>query len=175
MRKFLRKVFVILDNIVRKLGKWELIPNTRLEYFYLSKHRYKGKDKILEDGSIIKKGDEVIEMHVNNSKMEELGSRLKEIFKALDEELRLLAIALEENEKYKNVKGLWARTVLYPITEKRGFETQEIKGTYMFGFLKIWDNLIKYAFEQKEGKIKLRDPKEIWISKTGLIKINLKN
>ena len=35
--------------------------------------------------------------------------------------------------------------------------------------------LIKYAFEQKEAKIKLRDPKEIWISKNNLIKINLKS
>jgi hypothetical protein len=164
----------MIDYIARKMGKWKMIPQTQIQYFYydiqIQKH-----EKVLEDGSCIGQGDHIMEIHLNNKKMQEVGSDLKKIFKALDLELKALSNALDQLEEFKKVKAIYARTVLYPITEKRGFEVHEVEASSMRGFLRIWDNVIKYAYEQEGHKIKLREPKEIWISRDKLLSCHLKD
>lgn len=172
MKKMLKKFFILMDKLNRKVNHIEPIPNTMDNVILLHKQKYKGKKIILEDGTIIQKGDMVIEIHVNNFTIHEVGNNIREIIRVFDRELKALAESMSKNGELSEIKGLFGRTVLYPITSRRGFEEKEIKSNLMINFLRVWDNLIKYAYENDSpnNKIKFREPKEIWISHNKLKK-----
>lgn len=152
------------------MNRWVDIPNSELKCFYLDKHRYRGPNRQLEGGLILEEGDLVIEIHLNNKRMGAVGSSIKRIFKVIDTELKALAWTLENDPKYRDIVAIYGRTVLYPITEKKGFVSYEIEKRSMVRFLKVWDNLIKYAYEDRQHKgIRFREPKEIWITREKLI------
>ncbi|MFP4697196.1 MAG: YkoP family protein [Eubacteriales bacterium] len=174
MKIIIKGFFLIMDNIAKKLGKWILIPGTDVGYFYVYQFKYKGKQVTLEDGTIINKGDELVELHLNNKKYKNVSNSVREIFKIFDSEMEKLATAFVEDKRFANVKGIYGRTLLFGVAKKRGFEVSEIESSSMSKFIKIWDSLIKYAYEAKNQKLKFREPKQIWISKEKFIKVNMK-
>jgi deoxyadenosine/deoxycytidine kinase len=168
MKRLLQRFFNRIEKIYRKKNNWTLIPNTEYGFVYIDRFEYKGKDKLLSDGTVITKGDLVAEMHINNKEVKE-GS-FKMVFKIFNSEFKAMAEAVSNDNEYSQIKAIFGRTVLYPITKKMGFEVFDIEKKSLKIFLKIWDNLIKLVFSKsKKGKFIVREPKEIWISKEKLI------
>jgi hypothetical protein len=138
---------------------------------YVVPQVYRGKEKKLSDGTIIKEGDLVAEFHIDNLKMDSVKNDLRTIFNYLDEELNALAKAALHNEKFTNVKAYYGRTVLHPLARKRGFTIMDLDlGTRKI-FIRIWENILKLVFakDSMKGNKRFRTPKECWISKGQLV------
>ncbi len=164
---------ILLDKIEKRAvekNKWMAIPHTRLHYFHLDLMTYKGKNLLLEDGTVITKGNRIGELHVNNNNMPEVSFKtLRSFSKDIDEELYLLAQVLEE-EPFKEVLGFFGRTLLYPFVEKKGFQVMEIQNVWLRLFLNIWDTIIRKIYAKNPNKnTKKRRSKEIWISRSTLL------
>lgn len=172
IKLILKLFFDILDFIYSKIDNLQPIPNSKDNTFYYSIQKYKGKNFQLVDGTIIQHGDCIIELHINNKNSDLFGNEIKSILKSYNTEMKLLAKALVNHPKLSEVKFIYARTLFYPIVNKKGFEIREIDNKILKKFLKIWDNLIKYAYEDSKHKIKFREAKEIWISSEKFIKQN---
>lgn len=168
MRKLLKKFFTYMNNRYIKTHNLIFIPGSKYNYVYIEIAKYKGKTIELSDNTVIKKGDIVAEIHVNNDSVDEIDVR--SVIKVYHSEVLAMAKQLKENDDYKDIKAVWGRTVLAPLTKRLGFEVFDIETGYMKRFIKIWDNLIKIAFTSKDDKVKFREPKEVWISRDAIIK-----
>lgn len=170
MKKFLKKIFSAIDKLSVKKNKLFFIPKSEIEYFYIDVQKYNGKEVKLSDGAIISKGDKVIELHLNNSKMNNIKKgELKKIVHIIDLEMELLSKEINNNDELINSKAIYGRTVLYPLVIKKGFDVIDINKKGMKLFLSFWDNIIKVVFSSGNEKFKKREPKEIWISRDKLI------
>ncbi len=163
-----------MDRMEKAAQKhWVLIPNSKTKNFFVAIHTYKGKPIKLKDDTIIKNGDTVGELHVNNHAANVLDGNLREIFMLMDAEFALLAKASRENKTFQNIKAYYGRGVLYPLAAKKGFEVREIETLRLKLFLRVWDNLIKHVYSSsKRGRNKFRKPKESWISADYFIQKN---
>ncbi|MCT4543365.1 MAG: hypothetical protein N4A63_07470 [Vallitalea sp.] len=167
MKKLLKKFFSYMEKSYVKKHNLILVPGTEYGYVYIDIHNYKGEDVTLSDGTIVTKGDTVAEIHINNSRIEEVS--IKKVIKVFTSEMHAMARTLKNNDEYKDIKAVYGRTVLYPLTKRLGFDTFEVKTKRTF--IKIWDNLIRVAFSSsKNDKKMFREPKEVWISSTTIMK-----
>ena len=64
----------------------------------------------------IKKGDTVVEVHVNNKEMKDVSVRM--VLKVFNAEFLAMAKALRDDPEYADIKGFFGRTVLYPLNKK---------------------------------------------------------
>lgn len=150
-------------------NQWTFVPNSEYNCVYLDMMKHKGKAVTLNDGTVIQKGDLVAEVHINSKAMRDTDVRM--VFHILNAEFNAMGKAIVSQEEYADLKGIFGRTLLYPINKRLGFEVHEIRSKGLKLFIKIWDNLIKIAFsERKKGKTSIREPKEVWISREALIK-----
>lgn len=169
MQKQMMKFFNYMEKRAIKKHNWTFVPGSEYNCVYVDTMRYKGKDIQLYDGTVIRDGDLIAEAHINSKEMHDKDVRM--VMKILNSEFKAFGYALRDHEDFKEISGLFGRTVLYPINQRLGFEVHEIRSFWMKLFLKIWDNLIKVAFSKpKKGKFIVREPKEVWISKEALIK-----
>ena len=145
------------------------ISNTTDYFVYIHHYVYKGENITLKDGTEIIKGNEIIELHINNKKATEINNELKKILRIIERELELLGIILKENEKYKKVKAVYGITALYPLVAKKVFDILDVKPTIKIKIIMFWENLIKYAFQGKKRKMRIRQLKEVWISSQKLV------
>ncbi|MTI66214.1 MAG: hypothetical protein FH753_06375 [Firmicutes bacterium] len=167
--KLVKYLFYGFERLVVKLGKWKYIPNSKDKMIYISPHKYKGDDFKLPDGTIIKSGDMVIELHVDNLKTEKIDNDYKTLFKVFKNELKALKKASKNNKSFSNIKAFHGTTVLYPICKRQGFTIYNLDEGINTFLLKIWDNILRIVFRKNKLKRKtLRMPKDCWISKENL-------
>ena len=167
MKKFLRWLIGIMDKSYHKKHHLILIPGCKNECFYINSHPYEGEEKVLEGGIRIKKGDPIIEIHMNNQKSDELKD-IKIIMRVLKEALQALAV-LFQTQEYKDCKAVYGNTLLYPIAERFGFEVLKVEENDVDKAGQLWENIIKYAYSEKGKKLESRVSKEIWYEKNRLV------
>lgn len=169
MKKLLKKFFTFMNKRYIKTHNLIFIPGSEYDYVYMDVLKHKGKEVRLSDGTVINKGDTVAEIHINNDTIKEVP--VTKVIRVFQAEVVAMAKLLQNNEEYKDIKAVFGRTVLYPLTKRLGFEVFEMKNGYMKKFLKVWDNLIKVVFSSTEkDKVKFREPREVWMSKEAIIK-----
>lgn len=169
IKKILKFIIRIMDYIFHKKEKCVLLPYCENDYFFISIHSYNGQEKYLEDGTVIKSGDKIIEIHMNNQKSKEF-SEIKAILKSMKQMLPAMAKTLYLDDRFKEAKAVYGNTLLYSIAVKYGFEVKDIEQKDNNKFANIWENIIKYAYSDSGKKMQNKQPKEIWFSKDALIK-----
>ena len=114
--------------------------------------RYKGRTIVLNDGSEVKTGDTIIELHLNNDwfkKRRKLNIKTsqfpREILGCLEQDLRFLAQQVV-NGKFDGVVAIHGSTLLHAGAKRLGFQVEELpaslwkKGAYFYmaGLMKIY-------------------------------------
>ncbi|WP_053954686.1 YkoP family protein [Inediibacterium massiliense] len=167
MNKMIAYLFRSIDDTIVKLSNWEYIPFSSQKLFYVSFHTYKGNEKQLRDGTIIKNGDQIGEFHIDNKKVRHIKNDPASLFFIVDEELKFLSQAILKDERFKFIKAYYGVTILHPIAVRKGFSIFPIENKIKREFIKQWDDWLKKIFQksnyQKEKT--RRVPKECWISK----------
>lgn len=165
MRFILKGIIWLSDCIFHWKNHCILLPHCKNDYFYIQDTTYQGEEVTLENDIIVKKGDRILELHMNNQRMKQVNS-VKQIVVAMKEMMEAFAILLKE-EKYQSVKAICGNTLLSAITTRYGFETMEAKETTKQ--VSLWENLIRYAYGEKNKKVENRVPVDIWFARDNLL------
>ncbi|MGF7060313.1 YkoP family protein [Brassicibacter mesophilus] len=171
MNKLFKALFIKIDKTIVKLNGWEYIPNSTKKMIYINPHTYKDEDLKLADGTIIIKGDQVAELHIDNLKVGKIKNDLSTLYSILEEELYDLSQAISNIDKYRDIKAYYGVTLLYPIASRKGFTIIEIRDKSKKIFIRIWENILKLSYGKSKAKTNkgFRIPKECWISKSQVL------
>ncbi len=134
LKKCARRLWGGVEWTFRKLGGIRELEEGKNSFYRMAPRRYRGKDWPMPDGSLLRRGDTYLELHVNNDRLLELfhGNMSLErlALKALREvqkELPLLAGLLKNDPDYRDVKILFGLTLLHRGTERLGFTSIDMK------------------------------------------------
>ena len=142
--------------------------------------RYKGRTIVLNDGSEVKTGDPIIEIHLNNDwfkkrcKLNIKTSQFpREILGCLEQDLRFLAQQVV-NGKFEGVVAIHGSTLLHAGAKRLGFQVEELpdslwkKGAYFYmaALMQIYHLRASEAPKRKEKSL---EPKEVWLSRAALL------
>lgn len=99
---------------------------------------YQGEEVKLDDGSVLSKGDSVLELHFDNRRLYEIGASAKstlhiaiQMIRGVEQQLPALASRIAEEPNLANVKALYGVSMINRGAEKLGFIVQELpKGLF---------------------------------------------
>jgi hypothetical protein len=152
----------LFESVYTKLTRSINIPNSKHHLIRLKLKPYRGKEIVLSN-AIIKKGDFVVELHVDNLQAENLDNSLKNIMNLFEEELQALAKS-HNSQKDHAVAGIYCTTLFYGILKRKGFECFEIEKTLTNRFIAYWENMLRNNFNVNTKLTKKRFPKVCWMS-----------
>ena len=143
-------------------------------------HRYKIPTKVLDDGSEIKTGDTVIELHLNNDWFKRRRNRYlsvsrspREFLGCFAQDLQILAQQISGGI-FGDIAALHGSTLLHVAAGRLGFQVDELpdslwkKGArfYMAGLMQAYHLRGNEAVGLREKPWEL---KEVWLSKVSLL------
>ena len=161
-------LFRRLDRWLVSRRSWQHVPASEDKFFYVDIQKYRGKPIVISDQVIIKPGDLLGEIHLDNNKLRNTDLDLRSMIRLLRQELNALAKVTRDDKNFQKVSAYWCRTVLYAFLTREGFTTREVDSRFLQLFLAFWENTLKYVYTKKRH-IRLRKPMESWISKEKLL------
>ena len=130
---------VLAYNVLNKFLEIHNIFRVRLT-------RYKGREVVLSDGTIVKKNDLLIKIHLHNVRLLKEMQRADEnfkktlfLYKKVQESLPDLAVYLLHHKKNEQIKGLIGITTLDKGYKRLGFEAFSLSSRSY-----IWIKLISH-------------------------------
>ncbi len=151
--------------------------------FRLNTHRYHGPRVELSDGTTVRAGDLVGELHLSNRSTHRLllkhSSRVRAtmaVKKELKLDLSYLASVVAANPNASDIKAYYGITLLHHGTQSMGFEIRELQANRVLHWLlRIGQHLLLYLYHPagahrfEQGHQKLVT-KYIWISRAKLLR-----
>ncbi|MBM7663248.1 hypothetical protein JOC85_004119 [Bacillus mesophilus] len=141
--------------------------------------RYKGREVVLSDGTIIRKNDTLLKIHLHNVKLlKELYQvqcevkRGRHIFQSVLTALPALAAYLENHPQKEDIKAVIGITTLHRGCRRLGFETHDIKSRCYQFFKKVTFTLIYIlsATNISKESMQKHQPKYLFMSTKALSK-----
>lgn len=127
----LRRVWGGYDWAIRKLSGIRDLQEGKSSFYRVAFRRYRGKDWLMPDGSVLKAGDAYLELHINNDYLlnsvgENTGRAAMIALREVRKELPVVARLLENDNRYRDIKVLLAITLLHRGTEHLGFTAYDM-------------------------------------------------
>lgn len=169
-----RNFFIRFEKLFSKFNRWIHIPMSQHNMLLVDIKKYKGRTFKLKDGTVIKKGDQIGEFHIDNLQVLDLDNSFKNVNSLLVDELNSVCLACKEDDRFKNIKAFYCFTVLYPLIGRKGFEIYEMKKNAVTYFLGLWDSTLKNVFSSNKNFRKVRKPRKCWVSTSKLLTLNYK-
>ena len=178
----LRKIWGKIDKWYQKKVGAVMIPGSKHNLLLICYHEYQGKKQVItNDGVIIKPGDPVGELHLNNKKITELAAGPSErsmewrLFEILRQEFASLADLGAAGLIPVNVRAFYGVNVLAAGARRLGFTLIPVAPGWGRWWLGLWEStlrLVYYSFKTKKKASLKRtmNPYEIWISSDELIR-----
>jgi peptidoglycan/xylan/chitin deacetylase (PgdA/CDA1 family) len=123
------------DQIARRLLRIEdVLTGEKPAMFRIALRRYRGKTVALPGGTVLRRGDLVGELHINNEVVRKLSSlpgtdQVRAVFaakKEAQESLAALAGWLKKNPRYAKIKAIAAISLLVRGSRSLGFTSAEV-------------------------------------------------
>jgi hypothetical protein len=177
---FVLLLWPAMDRLLRVIYHIKPLKAHHSGIVSLDTRHYKGHTVALNDGSEVKTGDTVIELHLNNAwfkrrrKLDIKASQsTREILGCLEQDLRFLAQQVVNGE-FEGVVALHGSTILHAGAKRLGFQVDELptslwkKGAYFYmaGLMQIYHLRPGEAPKRREKTWEL---KEVWLSRAALL------
>ena len=178
--RFILPLWPVIDKLLRVVYQIKPLKADGSSIISLDIRHYKGPPKILNDGSKVKAGDTIIELHLNNAWLKrrrnlnlKASQSLRETLGCSVQDLCLLAQQVAGG-MFGDITALHGITILHVAARRLGFQVDELpdslwkKGArfYMAGLMKVYHLRGDEAYRIRE---KPWVPKEVWLSKTALL------
>lgn len=170
-RGFLR-FWPVWEAITRRVWHVRSIPGAEDGLFEVRFFRYRGQPATLPDGSVIVKGDRVVELHVRNDAMIEFGESLsfRQAFGGMRRSLRGLAAWSYRGDFPPGVRAVYGRSLLARAAPRLGFTTREVPRTvhlrlerfFLLGIMVMYHS--RGRDRLSHGTTYSRYPVECWLS-----------
>jgi hypothetical protein len=170
----------VIDKLLRLIYRIKPLKADDSSIVRFNLHHYKGPPKLLDDGSQVKTGDTIIELHLNNDwfrrgrKLDLKASQSpREFLSCFAQDLHLLAQQVSSG-MFGNITALHGVTILHIAARRLGFQLDELpdslwkKGArfYMAGLMQVYH--LRGDKVSGLGE-KPWEPKEVWLSKAALL------
>jgi hypothetical protein len=177
---FLLILWPVVDRLLRMIYRIRPLKADDSGIIHFNIRHYKSSTKILADGSEVKTGDRIIELHLNNAwfkKRRELNLRAlqspREFLGCFAQDLQFLAQQVASG-MFGNITALHGSTTLHVAARRLGFQVDELpdslwkKGArfYMAGLMQVYHLRRDEVPGLREKPWKL---KEVWLSKAALL------
>jgi len=178
--RFVLLLWPVIDKLLRLVYHIRPLKADGSCIICLGLRRYKGPTMILNDGSKVKTGDTIIELHLNNAwfkrrrKLNIKASQSpREILGCFEQDLRFLAQQVV-NGTFEGVAALHGSTFLHAGAKRLGFQVEELpdslwkKGArvYMAGLMQVYHLRGDKVSRLREKPWEL---KEVWLSRAALL------
>lgn len=168
------KFVALYDTTLVKLLGWKHLPGSKTNFLYFVPKIYKGNDVTIKDGTVIRKGDKILEIHIDNPNLVNLDTGYSSLFIMLKEELANLGRLLPEKE-YEEYKAVLAVTLLYQLATRAGFTVYDFDSSFKRKMVSLGENILRLTLrkekEDKSKKKKKRVAKVCWISRDQIMNI----
>jgi hypothetical protein len=171
------RVWPLWERLARRIWPTVPIPNAPHGVLDVYFGRYHGEPVVLPDGTPIRPGDRVIEIHTNNLLvLDAVRSSRWRILPAMAGDLRALAAWVTQPDFAPDVQAIYAVTVLGRGAAWLGFHLRDrppgprarLDRLFMAGLLAIYTS---EGFERlSHGKTFGPYPQEIWMSRAELLR-----
>lgn len=132
---------------------------------------YWGKTIQLSDGEEIKKGDHVLELHLNNEMLFKMGINSRssiqlaiQMIRTTEQLLPKTLLFILNHPKYKEIKGLYGVSMIYRGTKQLGFTVIDLPRGLFFFLTKIYLRLL-LLIVHPQGKQRLQTKGELLVPK----------
>ncbi len=178
--RFVLILWPVVDRFLRVIQGIKSLKADSNGIIRFSLRRHKGITKVLNDGSEVKAGDTIVELHLNNEwfrRRRKLSIKVyqspREILDCFEQELRMLALQVA-NGNFKGVAALHGTTFLYTGAKRLGFQVEDLPPSlwkkaarfYMAGLMQVYH---LRASEPPKRRGKPLELKEVWLSKAALL------
>lgn len=130
---------------------------------HFRKRAFTGKTVVMEDGSRLEKGDQVLELHFDNKKLFEIGSRSRsevqlaiKMIRAVQKDLPSLANMVLDRPEFKDIKGLYAVTMISRGPEQFGFHVMDLPRGLFASSSRLYLKLLLSVIHPK-GQARLKE------------------
>jgi hypothetical protein len=179
MRSWFLSIWYLLDPIYYSFTRLTYVRDEteRKLIFRVRDTRYKGRQIILSDGTVIQKNDRLLKIHLHNAKLlKDLHpvtcdvARGRYIFQSVLTSLPALAAFVDEHPHKDELKGIIGITTLHRGCRRLGFETYEIKSRFYQLYKKLTFILIISLSTSSFSKqsIQKQQPKYLFMSTKNL-------
>jgi hypothetical protein len=178
--RFVLILWPVADRLLRVIYHIRSLKADDSGIIRFNLRHYKGPAKILNDGSEVKTGDTIIELHLNNAwfkKRRKLNLRAsqspREFLGCFAQDLHLLAQQVASGT-FGDITALHGSTILHVAARRLGFQVDELpdslwkKGArfYMAGLMQVYHLRGDEVSGLREKSWEL---KEAWLSKAALL------
>jgi len=177
----LLRVWPLWEGLAHRLWPTMDIPGARHGLLSLHFTRYRGRTFVLPDGAMMRHGDPICELHMNNHAFlralgEASGAERWAIVPIFRDDLRSLAAWIRSDRPPPRIKAIVGRTVLGRGAVRLGFTMRPRGGSLLSLFDRLFLDglLILYTPEGQErmriGKTVRDDSADAWMSITELLR-----
>jgi hypothetical protein len=178
--RFVLLLWPVADRLLRVIQHIRSLKGSDSGIIRFNLRHYKGLTKILNDGSEVKAGDIIIELHLNNDwfkrrrKLNLKASQSpREFLGCLAQDLHFLAQQVDSGT-FGNITALHGSTILHVAARRLGFQVDELpdslwkKGArfYMAGLMQVYHLRGDEVSGLREKPWEL---KEVWLSRAALL------
>jgi hypothetical protein len=178
--RFVLVLWPVADRVLRVIYHIRPLKADDSGIIRFNLRHYKGPTKILDDGSEVKTGDAIIEIHLNNAwfkKRRKLNLRAsqspREFLGCFAQDLHLLAEQVASGT-FGDITALHGSTILHVAARRLGFQVDELpdslwkKGArfYMAGLMQVYHLRGDEVSGLREKSWEL---KEAWLSRAALL------
>ncbi|HEX6508283.1 MAG TPA: hypothetical protein VF221_11680 [Chloroflexota bacterium] len=173
----LLRIWPLWEWIARRIWLTRPIPGARYGVFTVHMTRYRGDRFLLPDGSTIRPGDQVGELHFNNRVMVEVTRRrIWDLLPALEADLRSLALWITGPDFPTDVTAFYGVTLLSSGARRLGFTARERPVTVRARLDRFFlSGLLALYSRQGLSRLRLGStygtyPQEVWMSRAELLR-----
>ncbi len=178
--RYIRTLWPVVDKCLRTISQSEPVRTDDTGIIRYDLHRYKGPTKALNDGSEIKTGDTIIELHLSNAWFKRRRNLYlspsqspREFLGCFAQDLRILAQQISTGI-FGDIAALHGNTLLYVAARRLGFQVDDLPDSlwkkaarfYMAGLMQAYHLRIGGVSELREKHWEL---KEVWFSRVALL------
>lgn len=174
MKTIISNLIEKIDNKIVSRKDYFHIPGAENKILYINIKPYKKQDLILPSGTLIRKGDLIGEIHVDNQKIKTMDLGLKEILTMLKNELDSLSIAVLNDSRLKSVEAFYGQTILYSLLKREGFTILDLDRNINTIIVEKWTKLLRVIYSSNNIGGNNRKVKEFWMTREDLLKRNIK-
>lgn len=178
--KFVLLLWPVVDRLLRTIYHIKPLKADGSGIICFDVRRYKGPSRILNDGSEVRTGDTIIELHLNNTwfkgrrKLNLKASQSpREFLSCFAQDLRFLAQQIISG-MFGNITALHGSTLLDVAARRLGFQVDKLPDSFWKKSGRFYMAGLMHAYHLRGGKVaglreKSWELKEVWLSRAALL------
>ncbi|HXZ30151.1 MAG TPA: hypothetical protein VEG43_03210 [Dehalococcoidia bacterium] len=178
--RFVLILWPVADRLLRVIYRIRPLKADDSSIIRFNLCHYKGPTKVLNDGSEVKPGDTIIELHLNNDWFKRrrnlnlsASQSPRQVLGCLTQDLHLLALQIASG-RFGNIVALHGSSLLHVAVRRLGFQIDELPDNlwnrgarfYMAGLMQVYHLRGDEVSGLREKPWEL---KEIWLSRAALL------